>query len=293
MKLPKVSIVTPSFNQEQFLEETILSVLSQNYPNLEYIIVDGGSRDSSVEIIRRYEGRLTHWVSEPDRGQVHALNKGLERATGDIFAFINSDDVYLPGAFSAAVNHFQSNPDCKWLCGDTIFFGEGRRTELFRAVVPKSAAHALVWEAHCPQPGMFWRRELLRSGFDERWRYCFDHDLYVRLLLSNYRCDYLPIPIAGYRLHKNSKTVAESAEFDKEFDAIAECYEGLLKGADRRWSVATRFLRRSYAAGQIGNLCDATSWLLKALLIHPEGVRQRPFWGCLRLILKTGGAPRV
>src|SRR6266550_8991921 len=94
---PKISIVTPSFNQGRFLEETILSVLNQNYANLEYIIIDGGSDDESVEIIRRYEDRLAFWISEKDRGQVHAINKGLEQATGAIFAFINSDDVYLPG----------------------------------------------------------------------------------------------------------------------------------------------------------------------------------------------------
>src|ERR1051325_5477052 len=96
--LPRISIVTPSFNQGRFLEETILSVLNQNYENLEYIIIDGGSSDDSVDIIRRYERHLACWISEPDRGQVHAINKGIERITGDMAAFINSDDVYLPGA---------------------------------------------------------------------------------------------------------------------------------------------------------------------------------------------------
>src|SRR5215211_5038115 len=103
----KLSVVTPSFNQGKFLEQTILSVLSQNHEQLEYIIIDGGSTDESVEIIKRYADRLAYWVSEKDRGQVHAINKGLEHVTGDILAFINSDDVYLPGTFNAVMTHFE------------------------------------------------------------------------------------------------------------------------------------------------------------------------------------------
>src|SRR5262245_53985018 len=102
----KLSIVTPSFNQGRFLEETLLSVLNQGYENLEYIVIDGGSTDNSVEIIKRYEDRLAYWVSEKDRGQVHAINKGLEKVTGDVFAFINSDDLYFPGVFNAVMKHF-------------------------------------------------------------------------------------------------------------------------------------------------------------------------------------------
>jgi len=100
---PKLSIVTPSFNQGRFLEETILSVLNQEYPNLEYLIIDGGSTDETVDVIRRYEDRINFWVSEKDRGQVHAINKGIEKTTGDIFGFINSDDVYLPGTFDTVM----------------------------------------------------------------------------------------------------------------------------------------------------------------------------------------------
>src|SRR5262247_2795633 len=121
----KLTIVTPSFNQGRFLEQAILSVLDQGYEPLEYIIIDGGSTDESVSIIKRYEPKLAYWVSEKDRGQVHAINKGLERATGEIVAFLNSDDVYLPGAFNAAISHFVDSPESNWLCGDTIMFGEG------------------------------------------------------------------------------------------------------------------------------------------------------------------------
>ena len=106
---PKITVVTPSFNQAQFLERTILSVLTQNYPNLEYIIIDGGSTDGSVEIIKKYESKLTYWVSEPHRGQSHAINKGWQRATGEIVAWLNSDDTYEPDAIRRVVEFLQKN----------------------------------------------------------------------------------------------------------------------------------------------------------------------------------------
>jgi len=279
---PKLSIVTPSYNQGQFLEETILSVLDQKYSNLEYIVIDGGSTDESVEIIRRYEKHLAYWVSEKDRGQVHAINKGIAKTTGDIFGFINSDDVYFPDTFNTVVEHFQNRPATEWVCGDTVMFGEGFATELISAVIPKSAAHALSWAYQAPQPGHFWKRELVKDGFDEKWRYDFDHDLYVRLLLAGHTCEHIARTFAGYRLHGQSKTVAESRRFDEEFDRSAEVYESRLAGSDRRWCRATRFLRRSYAASEAGDKKEGARWLMRALATHPESLGQRPFWGCLR-----------
>jgi len=289
---PRISIVTPSFNQAQFLEETILSVLHQRYDALEYIIIDGGSTDGSVDIIRRYEHQLTYWVSEKDRGQVHAINKGVEQATGDIFAYINSDDVYLPGTFAAVAKYFEKYPEREWVCGDTIMFGEGYATKLLQTVLPKSAAQCLSWAYKAAQPGHFWKRELVEGGFDESWRYVFDHDLYVRLLLTGHRCEHIPLPFAGYRLHRRSKTVAESSCFEEEFDRSAELYERRLEGSDRRWCRATRFLRSSYAASEAGERAESVRWLMRALATYPESLAQRPFWGCLRKVA-TGSSISV
>ncbi|HEX3142360.1 MAG TPA: glycosyltransferase family 2 protein [Pyrinomonadaceae bacterium] len=279
---PKISIVTPSFNQGEFLEETICSVLDQNYSNLEYIVIDGGSTDQSIEIIRKYEPYLAYWESEKDRGQVDAINKGLARTTGEVFAYINSDDIYLPGVFETVARYFTEHPGAEWICGDTKMFGEGHATDIIHAVVPKSAAHCLSWAYKAPQPGHFWKRELLGDGFDEAWRYDFDHDLYVRLLLAGHRCEHVPALFAGYRLHAASKTVAEQNGFDEEFDRSSELYEDRLHGADRRWCRSTRFLRRSYAASESGDKSEGARWLMRALTTYPEGLMKRSFWGCLR-----------
>lgn len=290
MNLPKLSIITPSFNQAAFLEQTILSVLQQNYEALEFIIIDGGSTDGSLEIIRKYENQLAFWASEKDNGQAHALNKGLARASGEIVAYLNSDDLYLPGAFAAVVNYFRDHPECDWLCGDTLMFGEEQDDVVVSAIVPKSAAHALSWAYTAPQPGVFWKREVLREGFDDRWRYCFDHELYVRLLLAGHECHHLPATLAAYRHHPNSKTVAEGGLFDSEFDQIAEIYEPRLVGGARRWCAATRLLRQSFAASRAGRRGPAARDLFHAFLIHPESISGRNFWGCFRQLLR-GPAP--
>ena len=181
---PKVSIVTPSFNQGRFLEQTIRSVLDQDYPNLEYIIIDGKSTDESVSIIQKYAPRLAHWVSELDRGQADALNKGFARATGDIVAWVNSDDFYYPGAIAAAVAAFHDNPDLGLVYGRGNRVNEqGERISEFEATRPFDLEALVEGIDYILQPTTFMRRQALRDvgPLDRGMHYAFDWDLWIRL----------------------------------------------------------------------------------------------------------------
>ena len=208
-RLPKVSIVTPSYNQARFLEKTIQSVLSQDYPNLEYIIVDGGSTDGSVEIIRRYADRLAWWVSERDKGQTDALNKGFGRATGDILAWINSDDTYNPGAIREAVEYLVAHPEAGMVYGDAdLIDAEG-------AVIGRFPASQTDYRrlrqgyVHIPQQSSFFRAELWRKvgPLDPSFYFAMDYDLWVRLARQA-PLHYIPRLWANFRLHSSGKSVA-------------------------------------------------------------------------------------
>jgi len=207
--LPLVSIVTPSFNQARFLETTIRSVLAQDYPRLEYIIVDGGSTDGSLAIIERYADRLAWWVSEPDLGQTDAINKGFARARGEIFAWLNSDDTYLPHAVSEAVAYLQAHPEVGMVYGDANFIDEhGRVIGRFNA--RQTDYRRLRWGAvYIPQQAAFFRASLWRQvgPLDPTFYFAMDYDLWVRIAaLAPLR--YHPRLWANFRLHSDAKTIA-------------------------------------------------------------------------------------
>ena len=207
--LPLVSIITPSFNQAPYLEAAIRSVLEQDYPCIEYMIVDGGSTDGSVSIIKKYADKLAWWVSEPDKGQTDAINKGFERARGQILAWINSDDSYEPGAVAAAVTYLQEHPEVGMVYADCNFIDEQGR------VIGKFSAAQTDYKrlrqgyVHIPQQTTFFRAELWHAvgPLDQSFYFAMDYDLWVRIAVRT-AIKYLPGQTwASFRIHTSGKTI--------------------------------------------------------------------------------------
>ena len=206
---PLVSIITPSYNQAPFLEATIQSVLAQDYPHLEYIVVDGDSDDGSQEIIHKYVDKLAWWTSEPDLGQTDAINKGFGRAKGQVLAWLNSDDTYQPGAVAEAVAYLQSHPETGMVYGDANFIDQsGQVVGRFNA---QQASYRRLRRGavYIPQQASFFRADLWRQvgPLDPSFYFAMDYDLWVRLAALA-PLDYLPRTWANFRLHGQAKTIA-------------------------------------------------------------------------------------
>lgn len=258
---PLVSIVTPSYNQSKFLGEAIQSVLSQDYPYLEYIIVDGGSNDGSLEIIQRYTDRLAWWVSEPDQGQTDAINKGFGVAKGDIFGWLNSDDVYLPGAVSEAVAFLQEHKETGMVYGDAnLIDGGGRVIGRFPAA---QTDYRLLRRGyvHIPQQAAFFRAHLWKQvgPLDPTFYFAMDYDLWVRLAKIS-RLHYHPRLWANFRLHGDAKSI----------EADQRCWPEMVRvhrregGGWLSWIVMKAWLRRWIYAPLPLNL---RLWLRRWLMI--------------------------
>lgn len=297
--LPTISIVTPSYNQGEFLEETIASVLAQNYPALEYMVVDGGSQDKSVEIIRRYAGSLSWWVSEKDRGHADAVNKGMARATGEVWGFLNSDDVLFEGALHFVGNHFAAHPDCLWLAGAARFFHDGplpagmrHKTEIWRPR-PDLTPWDFLEGCPIPQPSVFWRRSVWeRAGPFSSQERGLDHEYYLRLLALGLRPELTDKVLSGFRLHADSSSVAHLDEnlegnrrlslayLHKLFPREPEC-ELLQKRLESLFEIQR--VPQRISAGKKG---EAFRLALKAIGAWPSLLRRRWVWShLLRAVL--------
>jgi glycosyltransferase involved in cell wall biosynthesis len=217
---PLVSIVTPSFNQAHYLESTIRSVLDQDYPNIEYIIVDGGSTDDSVEIIRHYSDRLAWWVSEKDLGQTDAINKGFARTKGEILAWLNSDDTYENNAVGEVVAFLRNRPEIGLAYGDANFINETGRIIGHFPAAQTNYKHLRQGYVHIPQQSAFWRANMWRKvgPLDPSFYFAMDYDLWVRLAALA-PVQYTPRLWASFRLHTQGKTII----------ADARCWAEMLK----------------------------------------------------------------
>lgn len=226
-KYPKISIITPSFNQGEFLEDTIKSILDQNYPNLEYIVCDGGSTDNSKQIIEKYSNRIDWWCSEKDKGQTDAINKGMKKATGEIVGWINSDDVLLPGSLFKIAEYFMAHPDTDFLNGGVANLDRsGHFLKFVQPMIGKFFMERGCY-SFCQQ-GMFWKRTIFKKiGYlNEDFHAMMDVEWLIRVYEGGFRVRHLGKPLGGIRVYAETKTALGGAIWDNDIKAIQEKYGG-------------------------------------------------------------------
>ena len=269
-----VSIITPSYNQAAYLEQTLLSVLNQDHAPIEYIVVDGASKDASVEIIKKYSDRLAYWVSEKDGGQAEAINKGFARATGEIIAWINSDDYYLPGAVSAAVKMFEANPEVMLVYGNMLAVDERGKT--FNTLTYKQLTlEDLLCFQIIGQPAVFMRRSALQktSGLDSTFHFLLDHFLWIQLAQHG-KILHADQTWAAARYHAEAKNRAKAAEFGHEAFRILEAVAQdknlapVLSKVERRSRASAHRVNARYLLDG-GQPAAALSAWIRAFFIHP------------------------
>jgi len=208
INLPKISIITPSFNQGQYIEETIRSVLLQDYPNLEYIIIDGGSSDDTLRILKKYDSWIT-WISEPDEGQTNAINKGLKMASGEILAYLNSDDIYEPGTFYTIAHTFVERGDIAMIYGDVMHIDENSDFIEYHETGEMDKERYMSGAFYLPQPSVFFRKCVLKTlgYFDEKLHLGMDFDYWLRIILT-LKALYVHQTFAKARIYRLAKSNA-------------------------------------------------------------------------------------
>lgn len=272
MKL--VSIITPSFNQTRYLEITIQSVLAQDYPHIDYLVIDGGSSDGSVEIIKAYENRLAYWISEKDHGQADAINKGLARARGEIIGWLNSDDYYMPSAISAAVKTIEENSEVVMVYGDMLAVDEHGQTINILKYKQLSLEDLLCFQI-IGQPSVFFRREAYQKagGLDRTFHYLLDHHLWIRIARQG-KILHVPQIWAAARYHAEAKNRAKAAEFGREAFRILDWARNhpdlaeSISSVERRARASAHRVNARYLLDGGQSLSALKAWM-HALFIHP------------------------
>lgn len=273
------------------MEETIQSVLNQEYPNLEYMIFDGGSNDNSLEIIKKYESKLRFWISEKDNGQADAINKGLKRATGEWIAFLNSDDLYCPNTFSSLVSASIKNPDSRWIVGNTEIFGSNNTVYRIRSLDIKTHTKPFQWiiyDAESPQPSTFLHRDLVSSVglFSSQLHYAFDTDYWFRAHLKGFKPLGINETWARFRFHEQSKTAASRIPFLEEHRKMLENPD--LELSERDFKYINSALNQLEAQARVREALHTNNpqkELIKALKLSPKTITNRMFWGAVRRTL--------
>jgi len=246
---PKVTIITPSFNQGKFLEEAIRSVVLQDHPNLEYIVMDGGSTDESVEVIKRYEPWISSWISEPDAGQADAINRGFERATGDYLCWLNADDVLYQGFLSRRVVEFADRPSIDLIYGDIDTGWDDDKKELLRGEPPSFSDMLRTLDVAVPQQGAMWRRSTVQriGGLDPRWRVVLDREFFLRIIHRG-TAEYIPGRCGFFRQHEGAKSISETTAWVDELPLMyaelfaEEALEPETRGLERETMAAVHLL---------------------------------------------------
>jgi glycosyltransferase involved in cell wall biosynthesis len=298
---PRITIVVPSYNQGPFIEETIRSILLQGYPQLELMVIDGGSSDETVDILQRYAPWLAYWVSEPDRGQTHAINKGLSRATGEIFAYLNSDDLYLPGALAAAAEAFGEHPEVDVVHGVCVYIQDtGEERFRVQGRVDGFESYLRIWERlarreFLTQPEVFCRTRAVvdAGGFREELRSVMDLEMWLRLLSRGSRFLAIDVPIARFRTYAAQKSSVDPGD---ELCGVVEEYvrgAGRFRPSEQRQILdeldAARghmLVRAAIAANMLGRYRDAVRLAIRGAWTNPRLLIGYEFWAVLAHPLK-------
>lgn len=268
---PSIGIVTPSFNQSRFIETTINSVLNQTYPNLQYAIVDGGSSDGSIEIIQKYSNSLHYWISEPDKGQSEAINKGLRFINADIIGWLNSDDIILPGALNRVASTFASQPETQVVLGRTIWTDSELniiRPCIHPQVHKYFGKHGIYYFS---QQSLFWRRTLFeRVGYlDESLHTCMDIDLWIKILKLGIKITVIPYYLSVWRLHKDCKSCAtgwgKGTQWDADRTILRSRHKDMQYGCKSVIALLLYYLLKIFTGPALSTLLFQLRWKNKPL----------------------------